>query len=825
MLAPLSGWLVPLEQVPDPVFAGKLVGDGISLDPTSQVLLAPCDGRVSQLHSAGHATALTGPGGLEVLMHVGLDTVTLKGVGFTPRVQVGDEVKAGTPLLEFDADAVGRGARSLLTQIVITNSDRVLTWERFQGSVRGGVDPILRLIVNAPSPAEVAWGEPLLGPPVALANPHGLHARPAAVLAGLARQFECEARLAMGEQTANARSIVGLLGLQVSRGALVRVIARGRQAAEAVSVLTAALEGGLGEEVERNAPTPSQPAAAQLPEESALLRGVTASPGLAVGQIFQVRRREFEFMDTASEPNRERRALQEALEAARGELEALQTRLEDPGRAAIFAAHAELLEDPELRELAQGAMARGKSAPAAWKGAYSLHAERLAALPNELLAARATDLQDVGERVLRLLTGSAAARLDVPERTILVAEDLTPSDTAGLDRSRVLGFCTTRGGATSHVAILARSLDLPALAGMDPRSLELANGTLVVLDATQGCLRLDPSPEEQEMILERQQARDSERREQLLHAAEPATTQDGHRLEVVANIGGLAEAEQALAAGAEGVGLLRSEFLFMQRSLAPGEEEQHQLYAAIAAVLGPERPLVVRLLDIGGDKALPYLSIPEEENPFLGERGIRVLLGRPDLFRTHVRAILRAAGATRLHVMLPMVAGLNEWRAAKQLIERERNELGLAPVPLGIMVEVPSAALLAEVFAREVDFFSVGTNDLTQYVLAMDRGHPKLAAQVDPLSPAVFMLIARTVEAARRHSRWVGVCGGIAADPLAIPVLVGLGVDELSVSVPAIPAVKARIRELDRGSCQELAARVLAAADGQEVRRLVEELS
>jgi multiphosphoryl transfer protein len=299
-------------------------------------------------------------------------------------------------------------------------------------------------------------------------------------------------------------------------------------------------------------------------------------------------------------------------------------------------------------------------------------------------------------------------------------------------------------------------------------------------------------------------------------------TTDGHRVEVVANIGDAKDARNAMTKGAEGVGLLRSEFVFLDRPRAPSEDEQAALYREIAEAVGGDRPLVIRTLDVGGDKPLPYLPIPREDNPFLGERGIRVGLDRPEILRTQVRAILRAADAgARLHVMFPMIATLPEWRAARGVFEEESQRLGVDSVPLGIMVEVPSVAIMAPTFAAEVDFFSIGSNDLTQYTLAMDRGHPKLAPQVDGLNPAVLRLIQLAVDAAHDHGKWVGVCGGIGADPQAVPLLVGLGVDELSVSIPTIPSVKAQIRGLSLTDCQALAAEAITQDTAAAVRALV----
>jgi phosphoenolpyruvate-protein phosphotransferase len=423
--------------------------------------------------------------------------------------------------------------------------------------------------------------------------------------------------------------------------------------------------------------------------------------------------------------------------------------------------------------------------------------------------------------VLHLLVGHGEASLDVPPESIIVAEELTPSDTASLDRTRVRGLCTTMGSATSHVAILARGLGIPAIAGTDPRVLDLTPGTRVIIDGDHGTLKPAPTAEEEAAAVERQQSDERRRHSELSAAAEPATTRDGQRVEVVANIGGEREARRVPEVGGEGVGLLRTEFLFMDRRTAPNEDEQAKTYEAIARALGPERILVIRTLDVGGDKPIPYLALPAEENPFLGERGVRLTLARPELFRAQVRAILRASPAGKVAMMFPMIAMLSEWRAARELVERERAALGVPPIPVGIMVETAAAALIAERFAREADFFSIGTNDLTQYTLAMDRSNARLAPQVDTLHPAVLRLIERTVAGAHQHGRWVGICGALAGDPQAIPVLLGLGVNELSADVPLVPAVKARVRALSMAECRATALEALDAADGAEVRAIV----
>jgi phosphocarrier protein FPr len=836
LTAPLSGVIYPLERVPDPVFAQKLVGDGISIDPTDSCLRAPCAGEVMHIHAASHALTIRAKDGVEVLMHIGIDTVALKGAGFTPKVKAGDRVETGAPLIEFDLDAVATHAKSLLTQIIIANGDTVSSMERASGSVKAGADMLLKLtLANGNAPAGVVTGAVVTSDAILIPNKTGLHARPAAVLASVAKSFQSDIKLQLNDRTANARSITAIMGLEASRGDKLVVVAKGADAKEAVAKLSKLIAEGLGDEGCCPAPAPASTTTDKLSEPPPQRRsanpnellGVSASPGLAVGNVFQVQRADIAVEEGGSGVEQEKAKLTDAIAKARAQLDALRAQLHakaDPAKAAIFAAHAELLDDPDFLDIANSAIAKGKSAAFAWKSAAKLHAERLASLRNELLAQRANDVRDVGWRVLELLTGVSRQLPAYPENSILIAEDLTPSDTATMERGRVVGFATVRGGATSHVAILARSLDIPAIAGIEPSALDIATGTPVILDASKGSLLLNPPPQEIERIRQRQAKNEARRKEDITHALKPAVTSDGHRVAVFANIGGVKDARQIVDIGGEGVGLLRSEFLFMDRSSAPSEDEQTESYASVIRALGNGRHVIIRTLDVGGDKPLPYLPIPKEDNPFLGERGIRVGLDRPEVLRTQLRALLRASKEGDLHVMFPMIATLQELRDAKAVLAEEAKALGIPPFPCGIMVEVPAVAVMAKTFAKEADFFSIGTNDLTQYTLAMDRGHPKLAPKVDALNPAVLRLIAQTIEGGHAHQRLTGICGGIAGDPHAVPILVGLGVDELSVSIPAIPAVKAQIRRLNLSTCQELARRALDCTTAEEVRALVPDL-
>ena len=833
LLAPVSGVIYPLERVPDPVFAQKLMGDGLAIDPVDGTLRAPCAGEVVTLHPALHALTLRTADGVEVLMHIGIDTVSLKGVGFTTRVRQGDKVEAGAPLIDFDLDQLATTAKSLLTEIIISNGDAARIVKRASGRVKATDDTILKLSLldDAAKTTAPTEGNIVTSPAILVANKTGLHVRPAAVLANVAKSFKSEIKVQKGERSANARSVTSLMALEVLGGDKIVLVAKGSDAKQAVDKLSDLIAAGLGDKGHPAAPAPAtttiatiaQPPPRPRSDDPNRLSGVAASPGLAVGTAYQVRRAEIMVEEEGRGVQYEQERLVHAIGRARGELEALRASLHakaDPAKAAIFAAHAELLDDPDFLDIANSAIAKGKSAAFAWKKATELHADRLAALRNELLAQRANDVRDVGQRVLLHLTGIKQMQPTYPERSVLIAEDLAASDAATMQTGTVVGFATVRGGATSHVAILARSLGIPAVAGIEPRALEVPNGTPVILDGAKGSLRLSPPAAEVEMILERQARLKVQREDDMAHTLEPAITKDGHRVLVFANIDGLKHAQQVGSLGGEGVGLLRSEFLFMDRSSAPSEDEQAHCYAAILKSLGSEHPIVIRTVDVGGDKPLPYLPIPREDNPFLGERGIRVGLDRPEVLRTQLRAILRVSSAGQVAVMFPMIATMQELRDAKAMLAEEAKALGVEPIKCGIMVEVPSVPMMIDGFAHEADFFSIGTNDLTQYTLAMDRGHPKLAPKIDALNPAVLRLIAHTIHGAHAHRRPVGICGGIAGDPQAVPILLGLDIDELSVSLPAIPTVKAQIRRLSLASCRELAQRALDCWSVEEVRTL-----
>jgi phosphoenolpyruvate-protein phosphotransferase len=824
LLAPVSGPMVPLESVPDPVFAGKLAGDGVAIDPVSSTLLSPCDAEVLFVHPSGHAITLRTAEGVELILHIGLDTVTLKGQGFTPLKRKGDAVRAGEPLIDFQADYIATHAPSLLTEVLIATPDLVTRLVKHDGYVEAGRDPILELVVTAAAVSAAAAATPaerLTSPEIRVTNPTGLHARPAAILASTARRFDADVRLHRGARDANARSVTAIMALEINGGDRLVLSASGTDARAALDALVPLMESGLDVPEAADA-APPESYSAWWSGGARLLRGVGASPGVSTGRIVAVAPQDIPTIDSTGTPAEEQRVLDRALAKARQELGVLASSTGGAAvQAAIFRAHLELLDDPDLVEFASKLIAGGTAAATAWHRAFTRLADRLSAAKNEMFAERSADLRDVGRRVLRLITGTNGGGPVYPDDAVVVAQDLTPSETAAFDRNRVRGFCTVTGGRTSHVAILARSFGIPAIAGIDAQVLDLPPGTRVVLDGTAGVLLIDPSAPDLALASAATE-RDAARRMLVASTArQPAVTLDGLHIHVAANAGTVSDAVDAAAAGADGIGLLRSEFLFMDRANAPDEDEQYEAYATAVRAFGGASPVTIRTLDVGGDKPLSYVPLPREQNPFLGLRGIRIATLRADLLRTQLQAILRASRHGRVQVMFPMVTTYDEWLSAKRLLEEVRAALGVPPIPAGIMVEVPAVALTADVFAADVEFFSIGTNDLAQYTLAMDRSHPTLAPQLDALHPAVLHLIDLTVRAARQHGRRVAVCGALASEEDAVPILLGLGVEELSVSLPVVPAIKERVRTLRAAQCRSLAASALAAATAPDVRALV----
>ena len=650
-------------------------------------------------------------------------------------------------------------------------------------------------------------------------NAIGLHARPAARFVQTARAYDAQvgvSKSSAGGRPVSARSVTNLVALSARNGDTLVVTASGPQAAEALAALRALAESGFGDgtAAPQVPPTTRTDENVAPPRAGTILNGVPASGGIAIGPAHRLRGLADPPPDEpAGDPDTELARSDEALAAARSAIardrEAVAARA-GAAEAEIFDAHLALLDDEALTEPARSAILAGTSAERAWHDAAEQVAANFRALPEPLLQERAADVIDVGQRMI------AALRRDVgpgaPEG-IVVCDELTPADAASLDPDRVLGIAAARGSATAHAVILARALGLPAVVGLGEGVLGIAEGTTLVLDGDGGTVTVDPAPalvEETKARWERLRTRAARFR---ARAREPAVTRDGTRIDVFANLGSVDEAHKAVALGAEGVGLLRTEFLFLDRRDLPDEEEQAETYRRIAVAL-EGRPLIVRTLDAGADKPLPAIPTAPEANPFLGVRGIRLALAHPALLATQLRAILRVAAEHPVKVMLPMVATLEEVQAARALLAQARSDTGVvAPLELGIMVEVPAAALSAARLAAHVDFFSLGTNDLAQYTMAAERGDARLSPLLAGPQPAVLRLAQETVAGAAARGCPVGVCGELAGDPAAAILLVGLGVTELSMASALIPEVKAALRGI-RLADARVAAREALEADG-----------
>ncbi|HEX6741534.1 MAG TPA: phosphoenolpyruvate--protein phosphotransferase [Sphingomicrobium sp.] len=807
LLAPIAGWLTPLEEVPDPVFAERMMGDGVAIDPIDTMLRAPADATVISIPETAHAATLRLANGAELLIHVGLETVALAGKGFRALSSAGSEVKAGDALIELDLDSVARGARSLVTPIVVASDGYALELDRPSRRVAVG-EPIGTVRGAAAAPEAAAPG-PACERTVRIAAPNGLHARPAARIAALLRPFQAEVRIGVADRSANARSTVALLGLGVRDGDELRVTGQGPQREAAVAAVVRLIAAGLGE-------AHAEPPAAAVQGGAG---PVCASPGLAVGKVVQFRLADLPVARDGAGAAVERRRLADALQAVAAAL--IET---DLVAAELGAAHRELLSDPDLIARAEAEIDQGRSAAFAWRTACEAARDSIRATGDRLLIERAADLMDLERRVIAVLAGeSAPAMPELPPESILVAPDLLPSQLLAIDKSRLAGICTAEGGPTSHVAILAASAGIPMLVAAGPGVLDIPEQATAIIDADHCRIESDPSPERLEAVAAQIAERRTRRAAEARDAKELCFTSDGTRIEVFANLGSVEDAHAAVAAGAEGCGLLRTEFLFLDRDSAPDKDEQQRVYGEIAAVLG-SRPLIVRTLDLGADKSVPYVAMGAEENPALGLRGIRLSFARPDLLATQLAAIVAAAAAAQIRIMLPMVTEVGEVRQVRRLLDAARQAAGVAePLALGVMIETPAAAALADSIAAEADFLSVGTNDLTQYVLAADRGNAAVSAKADALHPAVLRLIRQAADGARKHERWIGVCGGLASDPLAAAILIGLGVTELSVAPAAVPTIKAAVRHLRLDECRALAERACAAASAHEVRMIAAE--
>ncbi|BAY18738.1 phosphoenolpyruvate-protein phosphotransferase [Anabaenopsis circularis NIES-21] len=769
--------------------------------------------------------------GVLVLMDLGSAVMNAEmAVEFLPEAHQEKVYLCEAPLVEGVIAAAVAAAIGKNIQQVIAEARGALTAKATQ---LGVINPTLDGSNNTQLPTNAAYPSKEIR--LTVSNRLGLHARPAAQFVATAAKFQ--SRIHVQNLTSNSALVRGdsinqVTTLGVRQGHELLITASGVDADAALAALQTLFANNFGEDDTAvvSPPTTQQEA---TPATSGELLGIAASPGVAIAPVIHYQPAPVTVTEYhVNDPEAEWQRLQSAIHTAQQEIQTIfsQATLQiGDTEAAIFDAHLLFLEDPVLLEsVQQRIMEHHLNAEAAWQAAVDEVTTSYRTLEDAYLRERVEDIVDIGQRVLRLLAGNTATSLYLAEPAIVVATDLTSSDTAGLDPRKVLGICTVSGSATSHSAIIARTLGIPAVLGVNPEVLRLEDGTLMALDGESGKAWVEPERDILGALEAKREAWQTAKQEVLAKAHQPAITRDGKQINVLANIGSIADVQAAVAGGAEGVGLLRTEFLYLNRNTAPTEEEQLAVYQAIAQVLD-NRPLIIRTLDVGGDKPLPYLRVGfHEANPFLGWRGIRFCLDHPELFKTQLRAILRASAEHNIKVMFPMIATVIEVRAAKAILGEVQAELRQAGIgfnenmEVGIMIEVPAAVAIADHLAAEVSFFSIGTNDLSQYVMAGDRNNPRVAYLADALHPAVLRMIQQTVQAAHAAGIWVGLCGELAAEPTAAAILLGLGLDELSVNPQAIGIVKQAIAKLTVAQAEAIVATALQLDSANDVRALVQ---
>ena len=835
----MIGRVVILENVPDQVFAERLVGDGIAIDPFTNVVYAPVDGVIKSIHNAKHAVTISSSVGFDILIHIGLDTVNLNGAGFTLLVKEGDHVRANDKIMEFDLDYLSLKARTLISPMLvcdidekkfkldlfvqnneITSLEKEVLGLKNVSLVKSDIQ-INNVDSNANSLQIVNVGG-IKSEWVTIINATGIHARPAARLVQYARDIVGDIYLEKSGRKANLKSVTAILELSVQCGDKVRLITEDENSNAIIQSIIEMLSSLSEENSAKD--TLSQKVLVHNSSNTIInnqYNGIIASSGLAVGKIVKSVEMSFDFVDFCDDVELEKQKLQVAIDSVAKQLnDSLIGLVDGSEHKNILNAHLMILTDPELLNEVILHIESKKSVARSLVDVVTKHCKILDNTGVELLKQRQVDLKDVCNRILANLNDVKHNVIRLESDSILIAKELTPSDILNLE-ANIVGLVSVNGGITSHVAILAKAKGIPLLINVVSDLLDnITNDDNVILDCNIGVLNLKPTVEDLSNTKQNIAQQKLKLATSLLDALKPCVTLDNVRIDCYANISGQNDINTALKNGADGVGLFRTEFIFLAQETMPSVLSQSEIYQAIANDLG-NKPFVLRTLDAGGDKDISYLNLAHEINPMLGVRGIRLCLDNLELFKTQLTAILQTK-ADNLKIMLPMVSCLNEYRQTKELIKQLQVELRLSKkIELGIMVEVPAVAIMTDIFAKEVDFFSIGTNDLTQYTLAIDRENTKLVKLFDHLNPAVLRNIKLVVDGARKYDKPVSVCGMMASDKLALPVLLGLGVNKLSMDINVIADNKSFIRKLDIKQCEDIASQCLYLSSSNEVRELL----
>lgn len=813
VFSPVDGIVTDIKDVPDEAFSGGYLGPGIAIAPAGGCIKAPFDGKIKTLHKALHAVVIES-GGLEVLIHIGVETVTLNGKGFKAFCKEGDSVKKGQTLIECDLDFIAQNIPSNLVIVLVAEpQDAQLSLTPAQTPLKAGGRLFTVQGDFAPRAEEQAQTGQQVFTAYAVVNiKEGLHARPAAAIAKTANTFDnCLIRISKNGRCGNAKSLVEILGLGVNYRDKIEFSACGDNAQEALSAVVKVAGRAFSESSSQTENTAQE---LDFSKETDF-KGKGLYPGLVIGRIVHLQRATLKIEEnSALSPQEETLKLTNALKSVRQILEEEISSCDDKNRVEILKAHLIMLADPFLTEYSSALIKDGKTAAFAWDCAVEESIKILDKSANILLKERKADYRDIRSRVLNEICGFKPKEQHFPENTILITDELLSGEFSRLE-GKISGLVMAGGSQTSHIAIMLKNSSLPSLISAGKGVLSIPQDIPAVLDSAKGFLIVNP-PDLDKYRRQSEQVKTLRIKAQE-SAFEPAVTKDGVLIEVKGNIGSLEEAEKSAKSGTDGIGLLRSEFLFSSFRSEPTEEEQFELYSKIAESQNG-KSVIIRTFDTGGDKPLPFFPLPKEENPIAGLRGIRTYHLAPDLLRRQVRAIMRVKPYGTAKIMLPMVSFVDELRKYRDIIRQEQAALGIDKVSVGIMVEVPSVAVMANIFAGCADFMSLGTNDLTQYTLAIDRGNGSVSNFADTLNPAVLKLIYMTAEAANAASIPLGVCGAAAGDIYAVPLLIGLGLRSLSVPYGLAAEIKYFIRGLDTAACRDLAFKCLNMESSLQVR-------
>lgn len=818
LYGPIAGKLLDLSKIPDEAFAQKMLGDGIAVKPQENFIYAPTDAVIKNLHKCLHAIVLE-KDGFEIMIHIGIDSVSLKGQRFKTFVQEGDKVIRGQKLIEFDRDFLTQYAKDNTIVMIIVSPPNV----KLKKENLSKVDLQTKVFEvfseqNDKTNTILNDDSAVLTEEFLVSNGTGLHARPAGEVAKLAQNFKnTDIFIIKNGNRSNAKSVVEILRLSIDYGDRIQISSCGEKASEASAEIKKFIQTKLRDNmIDKN----NKRITNEFNTSGEIkIKGVGIFDGLSMGKSYLIKDIQFKLEEKSTlSPEEELSKFLTALNNVKSALDKERHAIYgQKEREEILLAHITILEDPFLIQETRQAISKGYSAAFAFSSAVERAIEVLKNTGNEILRSRIADFIDLESRILTNLTGTDYGLPNFQEDTILIARELLSHHLKDIN-SHVTGIIMAEGSTLSHVSIMIKNLGIPTIIGASPVVMEIPDGKDIILDSKSGVITVNPSNITE--IKQKVQSMKINREKNLLHAFEAAKTIDGTEIIINGNVGTLDQAKQSAQQGGQGIGLVRTEFLFANAKEPPTEREQYKIYQEMADSQNGN-PIIIRTLDVGADKHIPFISQIREDNPILGRRGVRTSFANINLFKTQLRAIMQVKPYGIAKIMIPMVTFLEEIKTVKRFVKEEQKKLGIDKVSLGMMMEVPAAAIMAKEFAKEVDFFSIGTNDLTQYTLALDRSHPTLNFLSDSLNPSVLHMINSIIEGAESQNIPVGVCGAVASEPAGAILLIGLGIRSLSVVPNMIADIKALIRQLDIKKCEKVAQKALKCTNVEEVRSLI----